>query len=458
MVEKALPTSNEAHVDPMSEKSSDARSVLSAPTETLPATIIEEPTASPPVVQDGGLKAWLQVLGCFFLWFNLWGYTFAFGTFQNYYEREYLVGTNPSAIAWIGSIQSFLLIISGLWTGPLFDWGFYMYMIVAGACLSTLGAFMLSLSNQFWQIFLTQGVCIGLGCGALFIPSMALISRAFVKNRAIAVGLTTCGAPVGGIIYTLLFEAVIHKYGFAWTARILGFFMLGTYCLAIPLLLLGAENAKSLSAGQTRRLFDKAALRDLPFWLYTGSIFLSFMAYLVPYFYMPSYAQSILGVTQSRASYALTLSQAASVPGRLIASLAANYFGVMVTWSGCAIMSGIIVLSWASVGQYTSFALFCAFYGAFSGPLVPLPPSIFPVVCPDLKVLGTRLGMAQSISAFANLLGPPIAGAILRAGGSSERRFLGVQLFTGLLLLCSTGFMFSLWRALVVRRGAKIWT
>ena len=83
--------------------------------------------ASPvPEIQDGGFRAWLQVLGCFFLWFNLWGYTFAFGTFQNFYEQRYLPDTPASAIAWIGSIQSFLLIISCLWTGPIYDWGYYM--------------------------------------------------------------------------------------------------------------------------------------------------------------------------------------------------------------------------------------------------------------------------------------------------------------------------------------------
>lgn len=128
-----------------------------------PSEVINE---APPVeLLDGGLRAWLSVLGCFFLWFNLWGYTFAFGTFQNFYEQKYLTSTDPSAIAWIGSIQSFLLIISGLWTGPVFDWGYYMYLIYGGAALSTFGAMMLSLSDKYWQIFLSQGLCIGFGCG-----------------------------------------------------------------------------------------------------------------------------------------------------------------------------------------------------------------------------------------------------------------------------------------------------
>lgn len=224
---------------------------------------------------------------------------------------------------------------------------------------------MLSLSTQYWQIFLTQGLCIGLGCGMLFIPSMALISRSFVKNRSIAVGCTTCGAPVGGILYTVLFQACLPKLGFAWTARVLGFFMLGSYCIAIPLLLAGASNAATLAPGKKRKLFDKNALKDPPFWTYSAVTFTTFMAYLVPYFYMPSYAQLVLGKNESLASYALIASQAASVPGRLLAATAANYFGVMVAWAGCALISGIVCLAWMGVKSYPAFVVFCAFYGKF---------------------------------------------------------------------------------------------
>lgn len=361
MSEKEILSHAGQDVHPPGEGPNTTHEVTLAPLEATHSKTVSEVPA--PEVEDGGMRAWLQVLGCFFLWFNLWGYTFAFGTFQNFYQNQYLIGTPPSAIAWIGSIQSFLLIISGLWTGPIFDWGYYMYLIYFGSTLSTLGAFMLSLSTQYWQIFLTQGLCIGFGCGALFIPSMALVTRSFVKRRSIAVGLTTCGAPIGGILYTVLFNACLPKYGFAWTARVLGFFMLGSYFVAIPLLLLGAKNTKSLSSGKKRKLFDKDALKDIPFWSYVGTTFTTFMAYLVPYFYMPYYAETVLGESQARASYALIASQAASVPGRMLAALIANYFGVMAAWFGCALVSGIVCFAWIGVNSYGGFIAFCAIYG-----------------------------------------------------------------------------------------------
>jgi MFS family permease len=128
---------------------------------------------------------------------NLFGYTFAYGSFQDYYEQEYLRWTGLTAIAWCGSIQPFLLVFSRLWAGLLLDTGHNKPMMHAGAVLSTLGAFVLSFSSRYWEDLMTQGRCVGLGCGTLFVTSMASVSWTFAKNRSIAVGLMTCGAPVG---------------------------------------------------------------------------------------------------------------------------------------------------------------------------------------------------------------------------------------------------------------------
>ena len=156
---------------------------------------------TPPAPEiDGGLRAWLQVLGSFVVFGNLWGFTFAFGSFQAYFERTYLTDQSASTISWIGTIQVFLLIFGGVLTGPFFDLGYYRTMLFTGAAVETFGVFMTSLSHQWYQFFLAQGVLMGLGCGFLYVPGMALVGRSFKKNRAIALAITTCGAPTGGKI------------------------------------------------------------------------------------------------------------------------------------------------------------------------------------------------------------------------------------------------------------------
>jgi MFS family permease len=73
-------------------------------------------------------------------------------------------------------------------------------MLFTGNFLVVFGLFMLSLCTKYWQVFLAQAVCIGIGAGLLYIPSLALIGLSFSKKRSIAQGITTAGIAVGECI------------------------------------------------------------------------------------------------------------------------------------------------------------------------------------------------------------------------------------------------------------------
>jgi MFS family permease len=416
--------------------------------------LTEGPPPQPPPAMDGGTRAWLQVVGSALVFGNLWGLPFCFGAFQNYYELTLLTNETSSSIAWIGTLTMFLLILTGIVSGPLFDIGYFKTMLFAGAALETFGMFMLSLSTKYWQIFLTQGVVMGFANGLLYLPGLALVGRSFKKHRAVAMGVVSCGAPIGGIVYTLVFERLIAGLGFGWTVRVLAFIMLGTYSIAFPLLLWGAHNVGDIGTGQARKLFDKSAFRDGPFWAYTFSNFFLFMGYMIPFFFIPTFAQLALGMPRSWALYTVVFAQASSIVGRLIASYAASRVGVMIPWITCGLMSAVFNLAWAGVHSEGPFIAFSVLYGAFSGALIPLPPSIFPVVCPDPKVLGARMGMAQGLGSVASLIGSPIAGALSQVGvsGPDERNYLGLQLWAGLVMLLGAGNLMFLWWLLVRKR------
>lgn len=444
-----------ANADKASEapNPADEHSVAEAGGEKVPTTLT---APAPPDAPDGGTRAWLQVAGSFIVFANLWGMPFAFGAFQSYYELTYLPATDVSTIAWIGTICTFLLILGGVASGPLFDWGYFRTMLLVGALIETLGTFLLSLCSEYYQILLTQGILTGLGNGLLYIPGLALVGRAFKKHRAIAMGITTCGAPVGGIIYTLTFDRLINTMSFGWTVRIMGFIMLASYSIAFPLILWRVGNVGDISTGQARKLFDKSAFKDLPFWTYTTSNFLIFCGYMVPFYYMSSYGQIELGMSRTASNYIIIYAQAASVFGRMGAAFAAARFGVMIPWITCAISSGVFCVAWIGVRTPAGFIAFSVLYGCFSGALIPLPPSVFPVVCPDANVLGARLGMAQGIGSFASLIGSPIAGALTSintsAGGTN---YLGLQLFGGLIMMAGGVNLMALWVLLIRQRELK---
>jgi MFS family permease len=70
-------------------------------------------------------------------------------------------------------------------------------MLFFGNFLVVLGIMMLSLATKYWHVFLAQGVCMGLGAGLLYIPSLALVGIWFSTRRSLALGIVTSGIAVG---------------------------------------------------------------------------------------------------------------------------------------------------------------------------------------------------------------------------------------------------------------------
>lgn len=174
-----------------------------------------EPAESP--IPDGGLRAWLQVLSGFMLYLNSWfvlasntmltsltfcerGIVTAFGVFESFYVSTYLPGATSSSIAWIGTIQGFLLAFSSIFAGPILDRGHPHILVITGGCMVVFGLFMTSLGTTYWQLFLAQGVCVGLGSGQLFIVAVAILPQWFDKYRALTTGISAAGSAMGGIV------------------------------------------------------------------------------------------------------------------------------------------------------------------------------------------------------------------------------------------------------------------
>ncbi|KAL2057600.1 hypothetical protein ABVK25_001984 [Lepraria finkii] len=121
----------------------------------------------------------------------------AIGVFQTFYERTLLPNQTSSNIAWIGSMQAFLLIGLGILAGSLYDYGYLRSLVLIGSTLVVFGMLMTGLCSQYWQLMLSQGIVVGLGSGCLFLPSIAVLPQYFEKRRALATGIGSSGSAVG---------------------------------------------------------------------------------------------------------------------------------------------------------------------------------------------------------------------------------------------------------------------
>jgi MFS family permease len=127
----------------------------------------------------------------------------SFGIFQTYYASTLLPTSSPSSISWIGSIQGFLLLFVGVFCGRAFDAGHFYPVAGLGIFLSVFGMMMTSLATKYYQVFLAQGLCLGLGSGCLFTPGISVVGTYFSTRRGLATGIAASGSSVGKLAYSI---------------------------------------------------------------------------------------------------------------------------------------------------------------------------------------------------------------------------------------------------------------
>lgn len=334
---------------------------------------------------------------------------------------------SESRISWVGSIQAFLLLIVGIATGPLFDAGYFYALLSSGAFLIVFGMYMTSLCTSYWQIILAQGMCVGLGSGFLFVPSVAIVSTYFTTKKSFATGIAASGSSLGGVIYPVVFTRLLPQVGFRNTTIIIASVMLVTMAVCIAV-----ARVRVLPPSR-RRLLDLRAFREVPYLMFSIAEFFGFMGMYIPFFYMQSFAID-KGIMDSRlAFYMLAVLNAASVFGRIIPNFLADKVGPLNMLIPCCAISTILAFCWIPVSSTAGVLIFCILYGFFSGTFVSLPPTTVVSLSPSLAVVGTRMGMSFSFAAFGILVGTPVAGTILHAGG-----WLGLQLFCALSVTAAT--------------------
>jgi len=253
--------------------------------EETPSDSVSDPSidrdlvsADPGPPPDGGLKAWTQVLMGHLILFNGWGYLTSFGLFQSYYMTT--LNASTSSISWIGSVQIFLVYFVGSFSGRALDAGYYHTVIILGSSLQILGVFATSASTKYWQLFLAQGICQGLGDGLTFCPSVSLVATYFSKNRALAMAFTASGAASGGIIFPLIARQLLPTIGFAWTVRVMGFVILFNSIIIV------AIARVRLPPRRTGPLVEWAAFKEPSYTLFCVGMFLNLWAVYFAYFYV----------------------------------------------------------------------------------------------------------------------------------------------------------------------------
>ncbi|KAL6364365.1 hypothetical protein LRP88_01763 [Fusarium phalaenopsidis] len=372
---------------------------------------------------ESGAAAWLVVLGAWCCSFSSPGWINSVGSFQQYYEVGPLKDYSSSTIAWIPSLQIFFLFALGPIVGILFDKYGPRPLIIGGTLLHVFGLMMASLAKTYYQFILSQGICSAI--------ALACMTTWFSKRRGAAMGIMATGSSVGGVIFPIMISRMIKSTGYPWAMRTAAFLILGLQIIAIITVRPRTKPVpKKMPAGRYAAPFT-----EIPFAMLLLGVFVLTYGIFIPIDYLAVQAFQEAHVSDAMAQYLVSIFNAASLFGRLVAGYGADIIGRWNMFIIACTLSGITEFAVWIPAKHSSIAIgFAIMFGFASGAFIGLSGALPISVSPPAEI-GYRLGVLLLAISIPALTMAPIGGAILQ---NSTNGWLDVKIFGGVMCLAGS--------------------
>jgi len=373
-------------------------------------------------------RGWIVTASTFVILFLIFGISYSFGIFFHSFQVEFSAGRE--AVSWIFSIHVFLLFITGAFFGWLSDRIGPRKVIMAGVLLISTGLFLSGFAESITHLYITFGVVVSLGIGAVYVPSVATMQQWFVRKAGTAAGLANAGIGMGNLVIALIGAHLLILFG--WRVSFLIFGLVSLIALSIasifqipPEDIRGSSGPSGISglvlSSSFILLFVAIFLGDIP-------IYIS-LTHIVPY-------SLDRGVTETSASVVLGMIGGAGIAGRLgmgiISDKIGRKVGLMLCFAG---MGGSIM--WLVIADtYLSLLIFSIVfgfsYGGFVALLSPFAMDLF-----GKHSLGAVIGLLYASAGFGALIAPSMAGRMFDMYGSYTIPFItgGLASFIAIILM-----------------------
>ncbi|KAL4256580.1 Proton-linked Monocarboxylate Transporter [Pleurotus pulmonarius] len=404
--------------------------VMRSPEEKDTETETQSVQSHPGYQVDGGYKAWATLTGGVLVVVVTFGYSNSFGVYQDVYTRSH--AASASNVSWVGSTQLFFLLAMGLPAGKLLDMGYMRYTNLIGSLIYVFSLFMVSIAHPgiYYQVYLSQGIGLGIGAGLLYVPAVAVQAHHWRKHRALAMSAVAAGSSIGGIFFPIMLNQLFKSsVGFEWGVRASAFIVLGL--LAVANLLMTDNPAAKL---QAERPSMKSIFTDIPYVIITIGAFFILWGIFLPYFYLQLYA-ILQGVDPNTAFYTLAIMNAGSIPGRIIPGFLADRYGPFNNILPVLLANAVLIFALFGIHTLASTIVFAILYGFTSGAFLSLAGPVTASLARNSGEIGVRFGILYFISSFGALTGAPIAGALLGDTFAWSKLFIfgGVAMMVGFI-------------------------
>ena len=337
---------------------------------------------------------WVVLASTFYITFNMDGFNFSFGIIKLYILEEYKGNASETTVSLIGGLVPALYCLLAPVAFGLVTVFTVRNIAIVGGVLSTLG-FGIVFVNQYlhWGFvvdFIGLGVLQGLAGACLFGPSIDLIATYFRFNhKALATGITTCGSPVGTIVYSYLIHILIDQFGFRGTIL---FFTIASACV-IPLCFTFIHKKsithEDLDEGPIKdrlkesfsNVFEKELLKDRVFILLMIAYALSILSYFVPTLLIVEQSlEAKYRVTENVRNLLIPLWGVTQLIGRVSVGWLADFGNKCFIFTPLSLFMTGLILSSALMFTFphvmihgnAAFLTFVCIYGLISAPFITL--------------------------------------------------------------------------------------
>jgi MFS family permease len=383
--------------------------------------------------------AWVVVWACFGSLAVIFGVAYSFAAFFESFAREF--DAQRADVSLVFGLCGLIYFVLGVGGGMLADRFGPRVTCVSGMVLIATGLLGTSLSGSMGAVYLSYGVCIGLGIALVYTPAIGCVQPWFTRRRGLASGIASAGIGAGTLVVPLVASALIAALPWRDAMRLmaLGVLVLGAGCAwlmrrapvasATPV---GAGAAGgpvgSLAAvNSPPGLTLRETLRQRSFWWLYAATVLAAPTMFVPFAHVSAAARDA-GIDNAAAVGLVGLIGIGSLVGRFAMGALADRLGrgrTLVLMQGSM---GASYLLWGAAEGYPAFAVFALWFGLSYGGIV----SLLPALCMDLfgaRALASVIGTLYSGAALGNLLGPVLAGrAFDQLGGYGVVVVVGIGL------------------------------
>ncbi|KAK7222426.1 hypothetical protein V2G26_010429 [Clonostachys chloroleuca] len=361
---------------------------------------------------EGGLRAWLVVLGCWLSCFGALGFANSMATIHAYISRHQLANHGEGSIGWIFSLWAFLSFFCGIYVGPIFDKYGPKWLLATGGVCVVACPMLLSICTEYWSFILVFGVLNGIGGALLLTPSYATVGHWFKQRRGLATGIASTGSSFGGMVYPIILRVLFEQAGWRWGMWAVG--LINLFCCVCAFFLV---RTRLSSTGGMSLHPDLKIFRDAAFSLATLGVFLMEFALFIPMTYVSSYALR-KGFGLSFSYQIPTILNAASICGRILAGWWGDQFGAFNSHMLASILCCTSCLAiWLPTGSsLAGLVVFVTMFGFGSGSHMSMNPVCIGKLC-GIKSYGRYWATSCTVASFAGLIGVPLGGQLISGAG-----------------------------------------